>query len=91
MRIREILQHQGFRRGGDRPGLLGRRPGRPAPEHNLGAVIVSTDGATMAGIVSERDVVRHLATDADVLSRPVADRDDRASCTPATPTTRSSR
>ncbi|MCF6472918.1 CBS domain-containing protein [Nonomuraea sp. MG754425] len=29
-------------------------------EHNIGAVVVSTDGVTIEGIVSERDVVRRL-------------------------------
>lgn len=29
-------------------------------EHNIGACPVSTDGTTIDGIVSERDVVRHL-------------------------------
>lgn len=29
-------------------------------EHNVGALVVSADGATVAGIVSERDVVRGL-------------------------------
>lgn len=29
-------------------------------EHNIGALVVSTDGRSMAGIVSERDVVRKL-------------------------------
>lgn len=29
-------------------------------EHNIGAVVVSKDGRTIAGIVSERDVVRRL-------------------------------
>ena len=29
-------------------------------EHNIGAAVVSSDGATVAGIVSERDVVRRL-------------------------------
>lgn len=32
-------------------------------EHNIGAVVVSPDGATVAGIVSERDVVRSLHRD----------------------------
>lgn len=30
-------------------------------EHNIGAVVVSTDGVHIEGIVSERDVVRGLA------------------------------
>ncbi|MGN9780321.1 CBS domain-containing protein [Nonomuraea sp. ZG12] len=29
-------------------------------EHNIGAVVVSPDGATITGIVSERDVVRRM-------------------------------
>jgi CBS domain-containing protein len=29
-------------------------------EHGIGAIVVSTDGTTVAGIVSERDVVRAL-------------------------------
>lgn len=40
--------------------------------HNIGAAIVSSDGATVAGIVSERDVVRHLNGDDDVLGASVA-------------------
>lgn len=31
-------------------------------EHRIGAVVVSTDGTTVAGIASERDVVRVLAS-----------------------------
>jgi CBS domain-containing protein len=42
-------------------------------EHNIGAIVVSTDGATIEGIVSERDVVRHLhARGAEVLDEPVS-------------------
>jgi CBS domain-containing protein len=40
-------------------------------EHNIGAVVVSTDGAAVDGIVSERDVVRRLHQDAGVLEAPV--------------------
>jgi CBS domain-containing protein len=32
-------------------------------EHRIGALVVSEDGETVAGIVSERDVVRHLHSD----------------------------
>jgi CBS domain-containing protein len=32
-------------------------------EHNIGAVIVSSDGSAVDGIVSERDVVRRLGDD----------------------------
>ena len=36
-------------------------------EHNVGALVVSEDGERVAGIVSERDVVRRLHEDAAVL------------------------
>jgi CBS domain-containing protein len=40
-------------------------------EHNVGALIVSTDGTTVEGIVSERDVVRHLHHDGTVINNTV--------------------
>ena len=42
-------------------------------QHNIGAVVVSSDGATVDGIVSERDVVRQLHTrGTELLEAPVA-------------------
>ncbi|KQW48410.1 histidine kinase [Nocardioides sp. Root1257] len=41
-------------------------------EHNVGALIVSADGAALDGIVSERDVVRHLHSDGTVVNNTVA-------------------
>ncbi len=35
-------------------------------EHNVGALVVSTDGTDILGIVSERDVVRHLQAQGSV-------------------------
>jgi CBS domain-containing protein len=41
--------------------------------HNVGALVVSDDGPGRAGIISERDIVRALATEgAAILERPVA-------------------
>lgn len=40
-------------------------------EHNVGALIVSSDGTTIDGIVSERDVVRHLHSDGTVINNTV--------------------
>lgn len=31
--------------------------------HNVGALVVSSDGSTVEGIISERDIVRHLAAE----------------------------
>lgn len=40
-------------------------------DHNVGALIVSVDGSTVDGIVSERDVVRKLRGNEGVLDQPV--------------------
>ena len=42
-------------------------------EHNVGALVVSEDGESVAGIVSERDVVRRLHADDSVLDARVSD------------------
>ena len=41
-------------------------------EHNIGALVVSEDGERVAGIVSERDVVRRLHEDTAVLDSAVS-------------------
>ncbi len=42
-------------------------------EHRIGAVVVSTDGSSVEGIVSERDIVRHLhSSGTSVLEAPVS-------------------
>ena len=42
-------------------------------QHNIGAVVVSSDGVTVDGIVSERDVVRQLhASGTGLLDAPVS-------------------
>jgi CBS domain-containing protein len=42
-------------------------------EHRIGAVVVSADGASVDGIVSERDIVRHLhSSGTRVLDGPVS-------------------
>jgi CBS domain-containing protein len=55
------------------PGATVRELVALLAEHNIGALIVSSDGAAVDGIVSERDVVRRLGTDADVLDAAVGD------------------
>ena len=72
MRISDVLRVKGDRvvtvtPDTDVAGLL-----RVLAEHKIGAVVVSADGAEIAGIVSERDVVRAIAArGADVLTEPV--------------------
>ena len=40
-------------------------------DHNIGALIVSSDGTSMDGIVSERDVVRRMHSDGTVIDNTV--------------------
>src|SRR3954454_6016227 len=42
-------------------------------QHNIGAAVVSTDGTTVEGIVSERDIVRKLNASDDTLTATVTD------------------
>lgn len=42
-------------------------------EHNVGALVVSRDGTSVDGIVSERDVVRRLQSGAGLLDEPVSE------------------
>lgn len=54
-------------------------------EHKIGALVVSDDGETVTGIVSERDVARHLRTEgAGLLDQTVATimTSDVQTCTP---------
>jgi CBS domain-containing protein len=55
-----------------RPETTVRELLRLLAEHNIGALVVSDDGSGVHGIVSERDVVRHLNDDESVLDSPVS-------------------
>jgi CBS domain-containing protein len=73
MRISDILRIKGEQVVTVEPGTDVARLLAVLAEHRIGAVIVSADGRTVDGIVSERDVVRALAArGAGVLTEPVA-------------------
>ncbi|WP_028785823.1 CBS domain-containing protein [Terracoccus sp. 273MFTsu3.1] len=73
MKISDVLRKKGSEVITIQPdetvaGLLGL-----LAEHRIGAVVVSTDGSSVDGIVSERDIVRHLhSTGTSVLEAPVS-------------------
>jgi CBS domain-containing protein len=73
VKISDVLRKKGSEVITVRPdetvaGLLGL-----LAEHRIGAVVVSTDGSSVEGIVSERDIVRHLhSTGTSVLEAPVS-------------------
>jgi CBS domain-containing protein len=60
MRIHDILHRKGSAVATIRPDATVRELLATLAEHNIGAVVVSTDGRTIAGIASERDVVRRM-------------------------------
>src|SRR4051794_5918212 len=72
MRIEEILARKA------RPDVVTIRPDDTVREllgvladHRIGACVVSADGSDLAGIVSERDVVRRLHLDEGLLDAAV--------------------
>lgn len=73
MRVSDVLNTK----GGDvvrvSPDTLVRDLVALLAEHNIGAAVVSTPSAAVAGIVSERDVVRRLAHGTGVLDATVAE------------------
>lgn len=73
MRISEVLHSKGDNVVTIKPETSVRDLIGLLSKHNLGALVVSTDGSTVQGIVSERDVVRRLARGPEVLDAPVRD------------------
>lgn len=74
MRVSDILRHKGTEVVTVAPTTSVEAATRLLGERGIGALVVSTDGRQVAGIVSERDVVRHLASvGRDGLDASVAD------------------
>ncbi|NEW37929.1 CBS domain-containing protein [Nocardia cyriacigeorgica] len=73
MRIAEILRRKGSEVATVRPDSTVRELLATLAAHNIGAVVVSSDGVGITGIVSERDVVRSLhLLGTDLLDAPVS-------------------
>lgn len=69
----QILERKGREVATVRPEATVQAAVDALRDANVGALVVSPDGVLLAGIVSERDVVRHLATDGpDLLDAPVS-------------------
>jgi len=72
MRIHELLRTKGFHVITVRPTATVNEVLELLKEYNLGAVVVSSDGREVSGIVTERDVVRRLTDGTDFLAGPVS-------------------
>ncbi len=74
MRITDVLRGKGTQVVTVPPDTKVRRLLAVLAEHRIGAVVVSADGTSVGGIVSERDIVRAFAKrGAAVMSEPVTD------------------
>lgn len=84
MRIHDILNAKGFTVIHVSPDSSVAEVVVLLKEHNLGAVVVSRDGKTMTGIISERDILRQLADGVEFLGGPVSSvmTTDVFSCSP---------
>jgi CBS domain-containing protein len=72
MRISDVLRVKGDQVMTVTPETTVERLLAVLAEHSIGAVVVSSDGSSVDGIVSERDIVRALARrGAAVLTEPV--------------------
>ncbi|MGA5302543.1 CBS domain-containing protein [Nucisporomicrobium flavum] len=73
MRINDVLRDKGDRVVTVTPDLTVQGLLATLAEHGIGAAVVTADGTTVDGIVSERDIVRALAErGAAVLTEPVS-------------------
>jgi CBS domain-containing protein len=69
----QILQRKGRDVSTVAPDLTVRAAAEAMAAANVGALVVSPDGTSLAGIVSERDIVRRLAADGPgLLDQPVS-------------------
>jgi CBS domain-containing protein len=73
MRIYELLRRKGFAVITVRPNTTVLEVIGLLKEYNLGSVVVSPDGRQVAGIVTERDIVRRLTDGTEFLEGPVSD------------------
>jgi CBS domain-containing protein len=73
MRISDVVRRKGDRVFTVRPDETVESLLALLEEHRIGALVVSEDGETVSGIVSERDVVWRLASDgAGILKAPIS-------------------
>ena len=63
MRIADVIRRKGGEVATIEPGRTVAELIARLAEHKVGALVVSSDGSTVEGIVSERDVVRRLHRD----------------------------
>lgn len=61
MQVSDILRHKGSNVTTVTPTATVEEAARLLGAHRIGALVVSDDGRTVDGVISERDIVSHLA------------------------------
>ena len=73
MKISDVVRRKGDNVFTVRPDVTVEQLLALLGEHRIGALVVSEDGETVSGIVSERDVVWRLASDGPgILAQPIS-------------------
>ncbi len=73
MKLEHVLQSKGSEVETIAPDATVTELVAKLAEFNIGALVVSEDGRSVSGIVSERDVVRHLAANgAEAMGQPIS-------------------
>lgn len=89
MKLEHVLQNKGSEVETIAPDATVTELVAKLAEFNIGALVVSEDGRSVAGIVSERDVVRHLAANGgEAMGQPISTiMTATVTCAPPTATT----
>ncbi|NNC81536.1 MAG: CBS domain-containing protein [Acidimicrobiales bacterium] len=84
MRISQLLKKKGTEVTTVRPEDTVANVVATLAQHRVGALVVSADGETIAGIISERDVVRGLAEGVEVMQKQTSElmTSNVVTCTP---------
>ena len=72
MKVQTILATKGTNVITIRPQQSLREAARLLAEHNIGALVVVNEAGQLAGIISERDIIRAAASLEDAFSQPVS-------------------
>ncbi len=73
MKVRNILTTKGTNVITVRPEQSLQEAARLLAEYNIGALVVLNETGQVVGIISERDIIRKSARQADAFSRPVGE------------------
>ena len=72
MKIRHVLATKGMNTYSIRPEQTLKEAIDVLAQHNIGALLVLDANDALVGILSERDIIRHIARDEQAIGQPIA-------------------